>query len=190
MSHDRAGAAFWGLVVSSGNPGDGLNDRPKMAEALASLKEVLSEKDDPFYDGWKLRKGAGDAADNVAATGEAGSSEGDGTDTVPVRVVRYLVFPKWALVVSAALVAFAAIVTVVRVGSRKGAAPSAGASTTAADSGSAKESEPTPALPESPRAAVSVAPAGVAGPSAPVPHKGKDKRAKTQDPGFFRDPGF
>ena len=43
------------------------HDRPRMAEALASLKDGLGESDDPFYDGWKRRKGAGDAADNLRA---------------------------------------------------------------------------------------------------------------------------
>jgi hypothetical protein len=174
--------------VSSGNPGDGLTDRPKMAEALASLKEGLSETDDPLYDGWKLRKGAGAEADNLAAAGEA--AHPDATDTVPVRVVRYLVFPKWALVAAGALVAFAAIVTVVRVGFRRNAAPSSAASAVATESPTVAQSEPTPSLPAYPKAAESGAPAVVATVHAPVPRRVKDKKAKTQAPGFFHDPGF
>ena len=120
---------------------------------------------------------------------EASSADAEGTDRF--RFASYVTssFRKWALVVLRRSL-LAAIVTVVRVASRKSAAPSSVASTTSAESRSPKQSEPTPALPEPPRAAVSVAPAGVAAPSAPIPHKGKDKKAKTQDPGFFRDPGF
>src|SRR5436190_634784 len=99
--HYAADDALWEQrAVSTGNPGDGLTDRPKMAEALASLKEGLGEADDPLYDGWKLRKGAGDAADNKLAVEECPRPDAEATDTVPVRVVRYVVFPKWAIVLA------------------------------------------------------------------------------------------
>ena len=171
--------------MSSGNPGDGLNDRPKMAEALASLKEGLGDKDDPFYDGWKLRKGAGDAADNLAAAGEATQSEGDGTDTVPVRVVRYLVFPKWAIMLAAALVAFAVMVTVVRLGFRTNAVPSAPA-TPVLNGGDESHN----AASDAPRPAPSGTAAGVTPTGTAAAHKAKGKKSKTPDPGFFHDPGF
>src|SRR5262245_2422216 len=114
-------------TVSSGHPGDGLGDRPKLAEALATLKEGLGEKDDPFYDGWKRRPGAGAVDGNVAAVGDAPRTGDEATDTVPVRVVRYLVFPKWAAVLVVALIAFAGVVTVVRVGFRRDVQPEAAA---------------------------------------------------------------
>jgi len=179
-------AAFWGRgAVSTGNPGDGLADRPKMAEALASLKEGLNESDDPLYDGWKLRKGAGDAADNRAAVSEGHHSDAEATDTVPVRVVRYVVFPKWAIMLAAALVVFAAIVTVFRLGFR------ASASATLAPPVDSSSVAPREVPIEPAKSAPSSTPSVAAAPaSAPAPHKVKGKKAKTQDPGFFRDPGF
>jgi len=54
-------------------------DRPKLAEALASLKEGLSESADPFFDGWKRPRAEAQALDNVAAVAAP--------DTVEQRVV-------------------------------------------------------------------------------------------------------
>jgi len=181
-----AAATFWGRgAVSTGNPGDGLTDRPKMAEALASLKEGLSESDDPLYDGWKLRKGAGDAADNRAAVVEGQHPDAEATDTVPVRVVRYVVFPKWAIVLAAALVVFAGIVTVVRLGFR------ASASASPAPIIDSPPVAPHEVLTEPARPTATDTPLVASAPaSLPAPHKVKGKKAKTQDPGFFRDPGF
>jgi hypothetical protein len=42
-------------AMSAQGPSNPLGDRPRMAEALASLKEGLRETADPLYDGWKLR---------------------------------------------------------------------------------------------------------------------------------------
>ena len=184
--YEAAGAAFWGQgTVSTGNPGDGLTDRPKMAEALASLKEGLGESDDPLYDGWKLRKGAGDAADNRVAVGEGHPSDAEATDTVPVRVVRYLVFPKWAIVVAAALLVFAGIVTVVRLGFR------ASGSATPAPTIDSPSVVPREVPIELAKPAPTITPSVASAPaSAPSSHKVKGKKAKTQDPGFFHDPGF
>ena len=69
MSHDRAGAGFWGLVVSSGNPGDGLNDRPKMAEALVAFATELKKGVAQPTAGTHFVAIMGDTADNVAASG-------------------------------------------------------------------------------------------------------------------------
>jgi len=41
--------------MSAQGPSNPLGDRPRMAEALASLKEGLRDTADPLYDGWKLR---------------------------------------------------------------------------------------------------------------------------------------
>jgi hypothetical protein len=42
-------------TMSAKTPPDPLGDRPRMAEALASLKEGLRDTADPLYDGWKRR---------------------------------------------------------------------------------------------------------------------------------------
>ena len=41
--------------MSTQGPSNPAGDRPRMAEALASLKEGLRDTADPLYDGWKLR---------------------------------------------------------------------------------------------------------------------------------------
>ena len=41
--------------MSAQGPSNPLGDRPRMAEALASLKEGLRDTADPLYDSWKLR---------------------------------------------------------------------------------------------------------------------------------------
>lgn len=41
--------------MSAQGPSNPFGDRPRMAEALASLKEGLRDTADPLYDGWKLR---------------------------------------------------------------------------------------------------------------------------------------
>ena len=46
--------------MSTRGPSNPLGDRPRMAEALASLKEGLRETADPLYDSWKLRQVASD----------------------------------------------------------------------------------------------------------------------------------
>jgi hypothetical protein len=51
-------------------PPDAHGDRPRMAEALASLKEGLRDTADPLYDSWKLRSRTA-AANAEAAKGEA-----------------------------------------------------------------------------------------------------------------------
>jgi len=48
--------------VSAQGPSNPLGDRPRMAEALASLKEGLRDTADPLYDGWKLRPRAPNAS--------------------------------------------------------------------------------------------------------------------------------
>ncbi|MET0592116.1 MAG: hypothetical protein ABW133_05415 [Polyangiaceae bacterium] len=173
-------------------------DRPRMAEALASLKEGLRDTADPLYDGWKLRpKPAPIDAPPEASTAAAGPlppiapppfvprfkpllaaqpgitidlsrdrtpegtpigdvevtieddfgdpettrdfdtveedaffAQGQTTemasappvvhhssvqaDTVRVRVIRYPSFPRWALIVAAALVLFALCILALR----------------------------------------------------------------------------
>jgi hypothetical protein len=184
----RARALLWGATaVSSHDPAERVVDRPKMAEALASLKEGLGENDDPLYDGWKLRNGAGAADNNLEAAREAASVEGDATDTVPVRVVRYPVFPRWALLLAAALVAFAGVVTAVRLVARTSAPPVTPSPATPdrAQEHRLEEDEIRAELPLS-----SSAEATASAVSAPLSRKVKGKKPKTQDPGFFRDPGF
>jgi hypothetical protein len=184
-------------IVSAGNPGDGIGDRPKMAEALASLKEGLSEKDDPFYDGWKLRKPSGVApvlAENPPSVEQVDAAPIEQIDTVPVRVVPYTVFPKWAMVIVAALVVFAGIIAVVGVGARSAKAPGVlatpsgvAAEPSAAHVGSWPSAEPEPTFARSAEAIATLAA------SAAPPRKAKaakEKKGKPQDTGFFRDPGF
>jgi hypothetical protein len=169
--------------VSSDDPAEGLADRPKMAEALASLKEGLAENDDPFYDGWKLKNGGAAAGENLAAARDAARAEGDATDTVPVRVVRYPVFPRWAIVAAMALVAFAVVVTAVRLMSRAPVPTTSLKSEPSTERITSIDDGPAP-LP-----VVSSSEPAVSS-STPLPHKAKGKKAKPQDPGFFRDPGF
>jgi len=76
--------------MSGRGPSDPLGDRPRMAEALASLKEGLRETADPLYDSWKLRQVAtdrpvvldvdGDAARVEGAAGAARSPKGSGAN--------------------------------------------------------------------------------------------------------------
>jgi hypothetical protein len=181
-------------AMSAQRPPDPLGDRPRMAEALASLKEGLRDTADPLYDGWKRRPRAAsvDPSSPPASIESASSAEApapppvvarikpqppenpgitidlslDGTpdetpigeldvpideefgdpseatenaffsagqsnemgstppvvahpssvqvDTVRVRVIRYPAFPRWALVVAAALVVFAASIVALR----------------------------------------------------------------------------
>jgi hypothetical protein len=103
--------------VSLDDPADRVGDRPRMAEALASLKEGLRESADPLYDGWKRKPGSG------VAPGQEGVASIQGvhrpplaTDTVRVRVIRYQVFPKWALISAASLIVFSASVAALRFG--------------------------------------------------------------------------
>jgi len=109
-------------MVSPDDPADGAVDRPRMAEALASLNEGLRESADPLYDGWKRR------SDARAASGKETSSTGVDrpafpSDTVRVRVIRYQVFPKWALIAAASLVVFSGSVAALRVGLRSPVKP-------------------------------------------------------------------
>jgi hypothetical protein len=181
--HGKARAQWW-EAVSTNDPAERVADRPKMAEALASLKEGLAENDDPFYDGWKLRNASGAAPDNLAATRDAAQPEHDATDTVPVRVVRYPVFPRWAIILAVALVAFAAVVTAVRLASRAGA-PHTMSSAPAPEPRATRNE-----LPVQPPEAPTSGPVSTASAASPSPRKWKGKKPKTQDPGFFRDPGF
>jgi hypothetical protein len=55
-SIDESFARLQGLThMSAQGPSNPLGNRPRMAEALASLKEGLRDTADPLYDGWKLR---------------------------------------------------------------------------------------------------------------------------------------
>jgi hypothetical protein len=182
-------------AMSAQRPPDPLGDRPRMAEALASLKEGLRDTADPLYDGWKRRPRAAQAeaspeggpvtekllapaaapivprfkldaaedpgltidlsrhvtpeetpigdlevtidedfGDTLAtanlSTEEAFFAEGQTNemasappvvrhssvqaDTVRVRVIRYPSFPRWALIVAAALVVFALSILALR----------------------------------------------------------------------------
>ena len=186
--------------MSPPGPPNRHDDRPRMAEALASLKEGLRDTADPLYDSWKLRPrpsasaAAGEAQPEVAplikrpatrpvteieidialdgtpdqtpaaVPGSATAMEGDEmidvsvedaffndarrvesteepteatpahpspssvqADTVRVRVIGYQPFPQWAVVVSAALLVFAASLFALRVGLPFGATRPAGA---------------------------------------------------------------
>jgi hypothetical protein len=173
-------------AVSAQGPSNPLGDRPRMAEALASLKEGLRDTADPLYDGWKLRprpaapanaqetaaesvsrtpplangdaiadaaetidialEGTPDETPTAEAEPETSSLTGaldEGfpteevlievtvddaapppsvilrrasvqTDTVPVRIIRYPSFPRWALVIVAALLVFAGSLAALR----------------------------------------------------------------------------
>ena len=57
--------------MSTRGPSNPLGDRPRMAEALASLKEGLRETADPLYDSWKLRQVASDRPVVLDVEGEA-----------------------------------------------------------------------------------------------------------------------
>lgn len=96
-------------------PDDRLGDRPRMAEALASLNEGLRESADPLYDGWKRKPGAAAAHRSTpdVSSHEVGRAPLP-RDTVRVRVIRYQVFPKWALIAAAALIVFSASVAALR----------------------------------------------------------------------------
>jgi hypothetical protein len=57
LSFDEAfGQAEDRSAMSAQRPAKPLGDRPRMAEALASLKEGLRDTADPLYDSWKLRQ--------------------------------------------------------------------------------------------------------------------------------------
>ena len=62
--------------MSGRGPSDPLGDRPRMAEALASLKEGLRETADPLYDSWKLRQAATDRPVVLDVDGDAARVEG------------------------------------------------------------------------------------------------------------------
>lgn len=79
--------------MSDRGPSNPLGDRPRMAEALASLKEGLRDTADPLYDGWRLRAraNASNAGSSEASAPEkAGTSESsspnqvDAADTIEI----------------------------------------------------------------------------------------------------------
>ncbi|HMI84977.1 MAG TPA: hypothetical protein VK550_12840 [Polyangiaceae bacterium] len=246
-------------------------DRPRMAEALASLKEGLRDTADPLYDGWKLRPRAPQAANptadlasggaprfDPAATSEpppanAGETidiafdgldetplseepetprlndwfneaaptqeeelieviDEDGVptieqrtmsvqaDTVRVRVIRYQPFPRWALVIAAALVVFACSVVALRASFPREKAHAARSVLTnelataspithlhraalPTSTATVATSPPTVPPPVQTAAAASVSP-----PASKTPSSASKRRSGGND--FFRDPGF
>ena len=274
--------------MSGRGPSHPFGDRPRMAEALASLKEGLRDSADPLYDGWKLPRrattatypdarppepllhasppatdastpglgesiditleGTPDAtplADAPFHTTSIDVSFGDDfeteaaffahrglieppelieppaearavasqtsvqIDTVPVRIIPYQPFPRWALVAAASLLVFAASVVAMRAGLSRDSsrssrsvlasevprdfpASSAAVATAPPPLAAPPLAVPTAAPSRVPRLEATTAPAPVsvsapssAGkiPSAPV-------RRRPGTPEFFRDPGF
>ncbi|HKQ69595.1 MAG TPA: hypothetical protein VJT73_09660 [Polyangiaceae bacterium] len=217
----RSGQPLGFGTLSSRGSADKPVDRPKMAEALASLKEGLSDSDDPLYDGWKHKKGAGHAADNAGAaaldttldtpdpaallSGAPTADEGprpsvDSVDTVPVHVIRYPVFPRWAAVVAVALLLFAMSAAILVIGTRSPTARGIdGPTPTVSASAALAKPVPSVVVPTAASARVAVvdaAPAFSAPPRALVGKparpttRTKDDRVRAPDPSFFRDPGF
>lgn len=254
--------------MSAEGPPNPLGDRPRMAKALASLKEGLRDSGDPLYDTWKVRSGRANPASAAAPRAnpegaidntvdgarepaliadparptpsiEASPSDAcpteeglitDGmlmdavaaastvvvrasvqTDTVRVRVVRYQAFPRWALIVAAALLVFAVSLVTLRASLPRDSARSA-RSVLASEvpavfmaSSPAVATLPASSLPVEPAAApldpvvepysegaaATEPPSPAVPPSAPtgrLPSAPPRRRAGAHD--FFRDPGF
>jgi hypothetical protein len=261
-------------AMSGEGPSNPLGHRPRMAEALASLKEGLRDTADPLYDGWRLqrRTSNADARPPIASSGsvpdpgetidisldesdempitdaatessapvtfpdasleDAFPTEEGGiiieeelieplgaspavasrpsvqTDTVRVRVIRYQPFPRWALVVAAALVVFAVSLVAMR-----GSLPLANSRSTRSVLASEVPSDlpiSSPAVATAPPAAArpadtpsaappplpaleattepSPVPVQAPAPAGKMPSAPARRRPGTHD--FFRDPGF
>jgi hypothetical protein len=70
-------------AMSARGPSDPLGDRPRMAEALASLKEGLRDTADPLYDSWKLRQVATDRPVVLEVEKQAGPVAATNAETRP-----------------------------------------------------------------------------------------------------------
>jgi hypothetical protein len=162
----------------SRDPKGGAFDNPRLAEALARLKDGLEDGADPLYDSWKLQRKKADGAPEPAPTLP--------TDTIPVAVITYRVFPRWALLFVAAAILFAVCALAVHA-LRRGArgetvAPSAGEPPAVATNAA-----PPPATAEpAPSAAAPRAPSN----SRETPAPSAAKPPRHRETGIFREPGF